>query len=135
MALPTLIYDHVGTNPIIISERKFPTLTYDHVGTPPTTLSERPSTHIHQPMIGKAQQLQFPMQGTNNPCQKALNLHLTTNFIKAQHLYLIMLGTNPSCRKGSALTFDNQCQKGSALTFELEGTNPTVTSKWINTHI
>ena len=87
-------------------------LTSNHVVTSPTTLSERPSTHIHQPMIGKAQQLQFPMRGTNHPCQKALNLHLTTNVIKAQHLYLTILGTNPSCRKGSALTSNNQCQKG-----------------------
>ena len=46
MAFPTLISDHVGTNPIIILERKHLALTFDHVGTPPTTLSERPSTHI-----------------------------------------------------------------------------------------
>ena len=51
MAHPPLTFDHVGTNPIIISERKRPSLTSDHVGTPPTTLSERPSTHIRQPML------------------------------------------------------------------------------------
>ena len=88
MALPALISDHVGTNPIIISERQFPALTSNHVGTPPTTLSERPNTHIHQPMIGKAQHLHLAMQGTNPPFQKALRLHLTTNVRKAQHLHL-----------------------------------------------
>ena len=43
---PVLTYDHVGTNPIIISERKRPTLTYDHVVTNPTTLS-RKAQHLH----------------------------------------------------------------------------------------
>ena len=32
-AHPTLTSDHVGTNPIIISERQRPTLTFDHVVT------------------------------------------------------------------------------------------------------
>ena len=85
MAHPSLISDHVGTNPIIIPERKRPALTSDHVETPPTTLSERPNTHIRQPMIGKAQHLHLAMQGTNPPCQKALHLHLTTNVRKTQH--------------------------------------------------
>ena len=76
MAHPALISDHVGTNPIIISERKCPALTSNHVGTPPTTLLEMPSTHIPQPMIEKAQHLHLAMRGTNPPCQKALHLHL-----------------------------------------------------------
>ena len=111
MAFPTLTSDHVGTNLIIISERQRLALTSDHVGTPPTTLSKRPSTHIHQPMIKKAQHLHLAMRGTNPPLQNSLHLNMTANVRKAQHLYLTMQGTNPSCRKGFALTSDNQCQK------------------------
>ena len=84
-------------------------LTSNHVGTPPTTLLERPSTHIRQPMLERLQHLHSAMRGTNPPCRKALQLHLTTNVRKAQHLYSTVQGTNPSCRKGSALTSKNQC--------------------------
>ena len=44
--LPALTSDHVGTNPIIISERQRPTLTSDHIGTNPIITSERLNTHI-----------------------------------------------------------------------------------------
>ena len=111
MAWPTLIYDHVATNPIIISERH---ARHSHLIT-----NVRMAHHLHS-----------TMQGTNPPCRKALHLHLTTNVRKDQHLYLTMQGTNPSCWKGSALTSKNQCQKGSALTSDHVGTNPTVTSEW-----
>ena len=159
MARPTLLFDHVGTNPIIISERKFPSLTSDHVGTPPTTLLEIPSTHIRQPMIKKAQHLHLAMQGTNPPWQKDLHLHLTTNVIKNFSLTSIQLMikkgialtfvqpmikkgstltyVQPMIKKGSALTFDtykepiqHACSKSCTLTYDLVGNNPTVISEW-----
>ena len=117
MAHPTLISDHVGTNPIITSERH---AQHSHLTT----------------NVRKAQHLHSTMRGSNPPCQKGsaltydhcrnqsynrlrmdLHLHLTTNVRKAQHLHSTMRGTNPPCRKGSALTSDNQCQKGPAFTF------------------
>ena len=43
---------HVGLCPALTSDllvrKEHPTLTYDHVGTNPIIISERPSTHIHQ---------------------------------------------------------------------------------------
>ena len=112
-------------------------LTYDHVGTNPKIISKRNAQHSHLTMW---EHLPQPCQKglaltSVNQCQKgfstytrpweepilhvekALHLHLKTNVIKDQHLYSTMQGTNPSCWKGSALTSDNQCQKGLALIF------------------
>ena len=89
MAHSALIYNHVGTNPIIISEWQHPALTSDHVGTPPTTLSERSNTHIH-----------------------------STNDQKGPTLTLGHARNQSSMPKGSALTYDNQCKKGLALIFD-----------------
>ena len=67
MARPTLTSDHVGTNPIIISERQFPTLT------------------SIQPMIEMTQHLHLAMRGTNPPCQKALALTSNQPMIEERH--------------------------------------------------
>ena len=83
---PTLTFDHVGTNPIIISERKLPALTYDHVVTYPTILSERPNTYIWSTNERrKAQHLHLGMQGTNPPCQKAPTFISDQPMIEERH--------------------------------------------------
>ena len=85
---PTLTFDHVGTNPIIILERN---AQHSHL-----TMWE----HIPQPCQ------KGPTLTSNNQCQKGSTL--TVNHARNQS----------SMSKGSALTFDNQCQKCLALIFD-----------------
>src|SRR5713226_9446752 len=88
MALPTLISDHVGTNPIIMSERH---TKHSHL-----TMWE----HIPQPCQ------KGPTLTSDNQCQKGSALTF-------DHAW-----NQSSMPEGSALTFDNQYQKGSALIFD-----------------
>ena len=128
---PTLTSDHVGTNPIIISERqaqhshltmrepipqpcqKGPTLTFDTCEEPiQHTCSKRLSNYI------------WNMRGTNPTYmfKKALHLH-STNARDQSNMHV---------RKGSALTFDtceepsqHACLKGLCTYIQhMQGTNP-----------
>ena len=143
MDFPTLTYDHVGTNPILILERQCPALTYDHVITKPKTLSEMPITYIWLTNDQrKSQHLHLSMRGTNPPCQKAPALTSDQPMIeernctyiwstndqrKAQHLYLINTGS----KKGSALISDQHMIEERLCTYiqRIQGTNPSACLK------
>ena len=121
MAHPTLKSDHVGTNPIIISERQCPTLTSDYVGTPPTTLLERPSTHICSTNDRNGPALTFGHARNQSSMPKGSTLTSDQPMIKESpstytwqceepilhakrilHLYLI----NQWSKKGTTLIYD-----------------------------
>ena len=119
MACPKFISYHVGTNPIITSERhaqhsqltmwehiprtcqKGPTLTFDHERNQPSHLCQKGPALIF------------------DHARNQSYLHVE----RALHLHLIMRRTNPACQKGSALISDHV------------GTNPIVTSEWPYTYI
>ena len=88
MSHPTLISNHVGTNPIIISERH--------------------AQHSHLTMWEHLPQ----------PCQKDPTLTSVNQCRKGSALTLGHARNQSSMQKGSALTSENQCQKGSALIFD-----------------
>ena len=136
MACPTLTSNHVGTNPIIISERQCPTLTSDHVVTYPTTLSERPSTHIHSTndRNGSALTLGHVRNQSSMPKGSGPALTSIQPMIKKVRA---LTSVQPMIRKGFALTFDTceepiqqECSKRHALTFDHVGTNPTIILEW-----
>ena len=124
MAHPTLIYDHVGTNPIIIPERH--------------------AQHSHLTMWEHLPQ----------PCQKGPTLTSINQCWNGSALTLSYVRNQSSMLKGSSLISDNQCQKGLALIFDtceepiqhacskrlctyirhMRGTNPTVISDHVGTN-
>ena len=114
-----------------------PALTSDHVGTNPIVISERHAHHSHLTMWEPIPQ----------PCKKGPTLTFDTCeetiqhtcSKKAQHLYLthVRNQSNIHVQKGSALTFDtceepiqHACSKGHALTYDHVGTNPIVITEW-----
>ena len=125
MAHPALISDHLGTNPIIISERH--------------------AQHSHLTMWEHLPQ----------PCQKCPALTSVNQCQKGSALTLSHARNQSSMPKGSALISNNQCQKGSTLifntceepiqhacskrlctyTWHMRGTNPTCMFERACTHI
>ena len=87
MARLSLISDHVGTNPIIISEM-----------------------HAHHSYLTMWEHLP-------RPCQKGPALTSVNQCQKGSAPTLIHARNQSSMLKGSTLTSENQCQKGSALIF------------------
>ena len=127
MSCPTLTYDHVLTNPIIISERHS---QHSHL-----TMWE----HIPQPCE------KGPALTYDNQCQKgrALTFDHARNqsyvhVERALHLHSTMRRTNPMYMSKGLCTYIRPCKepilcacrKGFVLTSDHVGTNPTVTSKW-----
>ena len=88
--------------------QKGSTLTSDHVGTNPIIISERHAQHSHMTMWEHIPQ----------PCQKGPTLTSDNQFQKGSALTIDHVRNQSSMPKGSTLTSDNQCQKGSALTLD-----------------
>ena len=88
MALPTLISNHVGTNPIIISKRH---AQHSHM-----TMWE----HIPQP-CRKGPAL------TSDHGRNQSNIHVR----KALHLHLTMRGTNPTYMSKRLCTYIQPCEE------------------------
>ena len=141
MAHPELISDHVGTNPIIISERHTQhsyLAMWEHL---PQPCQKGPAlTFINQCQKGSAltlgharNQSSMPKGSTltsENQCQKGSALISDNQCKKGSTLIFDHARNQSSMSKCSTLTSDNQCQKGSTLTSDHVGTNPTVTSEW-----
>ena len=116
MAHPTLISDHVGTNPIITSE--IPALTF-------TSMIEHKYYHLW-----KGSTLTTTSMIGHNYYHLWKGSTLTTTRMIGHNYYHLW--------KGIALTSTSMIGhtyyhlwKGSSLTFDHVGTNPIVTSEWL----
>ena len=146
MAFPTLISDHVGTNPIITSERnaQHSHLTmWEHI--PQPCQKGQALASYNQCHKGQALTFDHARNQSNIHVERDLHLHSTmrgTNptymlkrictyiwhmwginpkymFKRALHLHLHMRGTNPA-----------RMSEGLALTSDHVWTNPIVISEW-----